>query len=149
MPVYRPVPLITGDSAAAALMGRRKSRFFAVLRGLEEVSEWGGDQVDHCREGCGVAVAAGSGAGGMKQAVEAFEAGVAVCRGPAPEDALEVIFEGGQRLPDGSEDGVVAEELAGVTQEVGDAPASGLDALGFADPAEHLLDAPGDGGQQA
>lgn len=116
---------------------------------LEEGSEWGGDQVDHYRKGCGVAVAAGSGAGGLKQAVEAFEAGVAVCRGPAPEDALEVIFEGGQRLPDGSEDGVVAEELSGVTQEVGDAPASGLDALGFADPSEHLLDAPGDGGQQA
>ena len=53
------------------------------------------------------------------------------------------------RLPDGSEDGVVAEELPGVTREVGDAPASGLVPLGFADPAEHLLDVPGDGGQQA
>jgi hypothetical protein len=34
-----------------------------------------------------------------------------------------------QRLLDGSKDGVVAEELAGVPQEVGDAPASCLDAF--------------------
>jgi hypothetical protein len=38
--------------------------------------------------------------------------------------------------------------LAGVTQEVGDAP-TGLDAFGFADPAEHLLDPPGDGGEES
>lgn len=46
----------------------------------------------------------------------------------------------GQRLPDGNEDGVVGEELAGVTEEVGDAPARGLKTLGFADPTGHLLD---------
>jgi hypothetical protein len=76
---------------------------------LEEVSEGCGDQVDHDREGCGVAVAAGPDAGGLEQAVEAFEAGVAVCRGPAPEDAFEVLFEGGQGLADRIEDGVIGE----------------------------------------
>ncbi len=39
-------------------------------------------------------------------------------------------------------------EPAGVTQEVGDAPAGGLDAFGFADPAELFLDPPSDGGEQ-
>ena len=53
-------------------------RFFDVSSGNEEVGERGGDQVDHGRKGCGVAVAAGAGAGGLEEAVEAFEASIAV-----------------------------------------------------------------------
>lgn len=36
-----------------------------------------------------------------------------------------------------------------MAQEVGDAPAGGLDAVGVADPAEVFLDPPGDGGREA
>src|SRR5512147_3285434 len=60
--------------------------FFDVSSGLEEVSQGGGDEVDHGREGCSVAVAASACSGGLEQAVEAFEAGVAVGRGPALQD---------------------------------------------------------------
>ncbi len=60
---------------------------------------------------------------------------VAVGRRPALEDAREVVLEGGRRLANRAEDGVVGEELARVTQEVGDAPTGGVDAVRFADPA--------------
>ena len=69
-------------------------------------------------------------------------------RRPTLEDALEVVLEGGQRLADGVEDAVAGEALPGVAQEVGDAPTGGLSGLGVADPAESLLDPPGDGGEE-
>ena len=99
-----------------------KNRFFDVSSGLEEVSQGGGDEVDHGREGCGVAVAASACSGGLKQAVEAFETGVAVKRGPALQDAPEVVVDGVRRLAHGVEDAVLGEACPGVAQEVGDAP---------------------------
>src|SRR5665648_34221 len=54
------------------------SRFFDVSSGLEEVFQGCGDEIDHGRESCGVTVATGSCPCGLEQAVEAFEAGVAV-----------------------------------------------------------------------
>src|SRR5512132_4297469 len=83
-----------------------KFGFFDVSSGLEEVSQGGGDEVDHGREGCSVAVAASACSGGLEQAVESFEAGVAVGRGPALQDAPEVVVDGVQRLAHGVEDAV-------------------------------------------
>ncbi len=54
------------------------SRFFDVSNGIEEVSERGGDQVDHADEGGGVSVTACPCARGLEQAVEALHASVAV-----------------------------------------------------------------------
>ena len=53
-------------------------RSFDVSSGLEEVFQRCGDEIDHGRESCGVTVATGSCPCGLEQAVEAFEAGVAV-----------------------------------------------------------------------
>ncbi len=52
--------------------------FLDVSSGCEEVAEGGGDEVDDCREGCSVTIAAGARPGRLEAAVEAFEAGVAV-----------------------------------------------------------------------
>ena len=53
-------------------------RFFDVSSGLEQVSQGRGDHVDHGREGCDVAISASTGPGGLEQAVEPFETGIAV-----------------------------------------------------------------------
>ena len=55
----------------------RDCGFFEVSSGLEQVSQGAARKVDHGREACGVAVAAGAGSGGLEEAVEAFEAGIA------------------------------------------------------------------------
>ena len=55
-----------------------KFRFFDVSSGLEQVSQGRGDHVDHGREGCDVAISASTGPGGLEQAVEPFETGIAV-----------------------------------------------------------------------
>ena len=52
--------------------------FFDVSSGLEQVSQGRGDHVDHGREGCDVAISASTGPGGLEQAVEPFETGIAV-----------------------------------------------------------------------
>ena len=91
---WKPAFLVHGQHQGS------KKGFFDVSSGLEEASEGCGDQVDHGRKGCGVAVAAGSGAGGLEQAVQALDAGVAVRRRPALEDALDVLLEGGPCLAD-------------------------------------------------
>ena len=55
-----------------------EKRFFDVSSGLEQVSQGRGDHVDHGREGCDVAISASTGPGGLEQAVEPFETGIAV-----------------------------------------------------------------------
>lgn len=59
-----------------------------------------------------------------------------------------MILDGAERLADRIEDGVVADHLVGMAQEVGDAPAGGLHGSGLAHPAQLLLEPPGDGGEQ-
>ena len=53
-------------------------RFFDVSNGIEEVSERGGDQVDHGDVGGGVSVSACLCPSGLEETVEALHAGVAV-----------------------------------------------------------------------
>jgi len=57
---------------------RAHKGFFDVSSGLEQVSQGRGDHVDHGREGCDVAISASTGPGGLEQAVEPFETGIAV-----------------------------------------------------------------------
>ena len=52
--------------------------FFDVSNGIEEVSERGGDQVDHGDVGGGVSVSACLCPSGLEETVEALHAGVAV-----------------------------------------------------------------------
>ena len=52
--------------------------FFDASNGFEEIPEWGGDQVDHGREGCGIAIAPGASASRLEETVEALQSGVAV-----------------------------------------------------------------------
>jgi len=55
-----------------------KNGFFDVSGGLEQLSEGSGNEVDDGHEGVGVSIAAGASPGGLEQAVEALEAGIAV-----------------------------------------------------------------------
>jgi hypothetical protein len=52
--------------------------FFDVSSGSEQVSQGRGDHIDHGGEGCDVAISASTGPGGLEQAVEPFETGIAV-----------------------------------------------------------------------
>ena len=56
----------------------KKNWFFDVSNGIEEVSERGGDQVDHGDVGGGVSVSACLCPSGLEETVEALHAGVAV-----------------------------------------------------------------------
>ena len=56
----------------------KKMRLLDVSNGIEQVSERGGNQVDHGDEGCGVAVAPGPRSSRLEQTVHRFDAGVAV-----------------------------------------------------------------------
>ncbi len=49
-----------------------------VSSGFEEIPEWSGDQADHGREGCGVAVTPGASACRQEETVEALQSGVAM-----------------------------------------------------------------------
>ena len=53
-------------------------RLLDVSNGFEEIVEWGGEQVDDGDVGCGVSVSSSTGPCGLKDAVQAFEAGVGV-----------------------------------------------------------------------
>ena len=53
-------------------------RLLDVSNGIEQISEWCGDQVDDGYEGSGVSVAPGPCSGGLEDAVEALHAGVVV-----------------------------------------------------------------------
>ncbi len=65
-------------SIAVLLTASTTVRLFDVSSGFEEGVDGRSDEVDHGREGCGIAVAPGTGSGRLEQAVEAFEAGGAV-----------------------------------------------------------------------
>ena len=78
----------------------------------------------------------------MEEAVEALHAGVAVGRGPAPEDTFEVLLEGIERLSDRLQDGFVVDAFMGMADEAGDPPAGGPDGLGLAYPTQLFLDPP-------
>src|SRR4051812_46180419 len=123
-------------------------RFFDVSSGFEQIAQGRCDEVDYGGEGVDVAVAAGACSGGLEQAVEALEAGVAVRGCPASQDAVAVGLDGGKRLAHRIEDRTGIEKVQGVAQEIGNSPASGLDRLRLANPAQLLLDAPSDGGEQ-
>ncbi len=60
---------MTGHNADA-IWGIILRWFFDASNGFEEIPEWGGDQVDHGREGCGIAVAPGASACRLEEAVE-------------------------------------------------------------------------------
>ena len=64
------------------------------------------------------------------------------------QDAVAVGLDGGKRLTHWIEDRTGIEKVGGVAQEIGDPPASGLHRLRLPNPAQLLLDAPGDGGEQ-
>jgi hypothetical protein len=57
---------------------RDKKRLLDVSNGFEEISEWGGEQVDDGDVGCGISVSSGTGPCGLEDAVQALEAGVGV-----------------------------------------------------------------------
>jgi hypothetical protein len=46
--------------------------FFDASNGIEEIPEWGGDQVDHGHEGCGVTVTPGASECRLEETVEAL-----------------------------------------------------------------------------
>ena len=72
--------LPAGEGAVGAVVGAALIvfRFFDVSNGIEEVSERGGDQVDHGDVGGGVSVSACLCPSGLEETVEALHAGVAV-----------------------------------------------------------------------
>lgn len=71
-----------------------EKRFFDISSGWEEATEECDDEVDHGGKRCCGAAAAGFDAEGFEQATPAFEASVAMGQDQAPENALEVLFEG-------------------------------------------------------
>ena len=71
-----------------------KERFFDISSGWEEVTEECDDEVDHGRKGCCGAAVTGFSVEGCEQTAAAFEASVAMGQDQAPENALEVLFEG-------------------------------------------------------
>ena len=62
----------------SSLRTQRNFWFFDASNGFEEIPEWGGDQVDHGREGCGIAIAPGASSSRLEETVEALQSGVAV-----------------------------------------------------------------------
>ena len=77
-PAGRPCRNTSGFSAAMKWVRINKTWFFDVSNGIEEVSERGGDQVDHGDVGGGVSVSACLCPSGLEETVEALHAGVAV-----------------------------------------------------------------------
>ena len=73
-----PVYQLMADQGLPFDEGRYISGFFDVSNGIEEVSERGGDQVDHGDVGGGVSVSACLCPSGLEETVEALHAGVAV-----------------------------------------------------------------------
>lgn len=63
-------------------------RFFDVSSGFEHSAGRASDHVNHGDEGLHVAIAAGPGPCCLEQAVEPFQTGVGIGRGPAPYDPL-------------------------------------------------------------
>ena len=53
-------------------------RLLDVSSGIDEFSEWCGDQIDHGYEGVDIAVAPGPSSGGLEDTVEGLEAGIVV-----------------------------------------------------------------------
>jgi adenylate cyclase len=67
------------DEALAAFDQVSSPRWFLdVSSGIEKISDWSSDQIDHGDEGGGISVTSCSCASGLKQAVEALHASVAV-----------------------------------------------------------------------
>ena len=54
------------------------NRLLDVSSGIDEFSEWCGDQIDHGYEGVDIAVAPGPSSGGLEDTVEGLEAGIVV-----------------------------------------------------------------------
>lgn len=70
--------LIAREVVTTGMRRLFRKRLFDVSSGFEDVWERGGEQVDDGDVGCRVAVAAGTGAGGLEESVEGFEASIGV-----------------------------------------------------------------------
>jgi REP element-mobilizing transposase RayT len=121
----------------------------ASLSPLEEVLNRGSDEIDHGDECTLVPIAAGSGFGRLKEAIQSFEPGVCVVGHPAPGNKLSKLFERGKRPLNRLEQGLIFNLFLGVLDKMRNTPFGRLGRGGVPDPSEHFLDAKGLGSGKA